>query len=125
MSKDVALGNALPIDLMLVLKELKELVDELDKTHEDEFLDTALKYDKQEYSGYEIEVRTGGGRYNYDHIAEIVTLNEQIKELQQKAQSSYRIALNNISAVSSDGELITPAKFIASKNSIIIKKKKN
>jgi len=125
MSKDVTLGNAMPIDLMLVLKELQELIDTLYKTHEDEFLDTALQYNKQEYSGYEIEVRTGGGRYNYDHIPEIVALNEQIKELQQKAQSSYRIALTNMNAVSDDGELIAPARFVPSKNSIILKRKKN
>lgn len=124
MSKDVALGQALPIDLLLVLKQVKELIDEIETTHADDFVKAANFYNKQVYEGYTIEVRTGGGRYNYEHIPEIVTLNEQLKELQAKAQSSYRIALNNINAVTEDGELIAPAKFIPSKDSIIVKKKK-
>lgn len=124
MSKDVALGQALPIDLLLVLKQVKELIDEIETTHADDFVKAANLYNKQVYEGYTIEVRTGGGRYNYDHIPEIMSISEQLKELQAKAQSSYRIALTNISAVSEDGELITPAKFIPSKDSIIVKKKK-
>jgi hypothetical protein len=123
MSSDVAIGQAVAIDLMIALKEIKELIDEIETIHQDDFNKMAQVYNKQEYSGYSIELRTGGGRYNYDHIPEIVKLNEQIKELQQKAQSSYRIALNNINAVSEDGEIITPARFIPSKDSIIIKKK--
>jgi hypothetical protein len=125
MSKDVALGQALPMDLLLVLKQVKELIDDIEVTHADDFNKAAMFYNKQVYDGYNIEVRTGGGRYNYDHIPEIVSLSEQIKELQAKAQSSYRIALTSLSAVSEDGELITPAKFIPSKDSIIVKKKSN
>ena len=125
MSKDVALGQALPMDLLLVLKQVKELIDDIELTHADDFNKAAIFYNKQVYDGYNIEVRTGGGRYNYDHIPEIVSLSEQIKELQAKAQSSYRIALTSLSAVSEDGELITPAKFIPSKDSIIVKKKSN
>jgi len=124
MSKDVALGQALAIDLLLVLKQVKEQIEEIETTHAEDFVKAANLYNKQTYDGYNIEVRTGGGRYNYDHIPEIVNLNEQLKELQAKAQSSYRIALTSISAVSEDGELIVPAKFIHSKDSIIIKKKK-
>lgn len=124
MSKDVHLGSALPIDLLLVLKQIKEVIDEIEEQHSDDFSKAAQLYNKQEYNGYTIEVRTGGGRYNYDHIQEIVNLNEQIKELQAKAQSSYRIALTSLSAISIDGELIIPAKFIPSKDSIIVKKKK-
>jgi hypothetical protein len=125
MSKDVALGQALPMDLLLVLKQVKELIDDIEVTHAEDFNKAAMFYNKQVYDGYNIEVRTGGGRYNYDHIPEIMSLSEQIKELQAKAQSSYRIALTSLSAVSEDGELITPAKFIPSKDSIIVKKKSN
>jgi hypothetical protein len=125
MSKDVALGQALPMDLLLVLKQVKELIDDIEVTHAEDFNKAAMFYNKQVYDGYNIEVRTGGGRYNYDHIPQIVSLSEQIKELQAKAQSSYRIALTSLSAVSEDGELITPAKFIPSKDSIIVKKKSN
>lgn len=124
MSKDVAIGSALAIDLLLVVKQVKELIDEIETTHADDFLKAADVYNKQSYEGYTIELRTGGGRYNYDHIPEIVILNENIKELQMKAQSSYRIALNGLNAVSNDGELISPAKYIPSKDSIIVKKKK-
>lgn len=123
MSSDVCFGQAMPIDLMIALKEIKELIDDIETQHQDDFKKQAEIYNKQEYMGYSIEVRSGGGRYNYDHIQEIVELNERIKELQSKAQSSYKIALNGINAVSDDGELITPAKFIPSKDSIIIKKK--
>lgn len=123
MSADVSLGNAVAVDLMIVIKELKEVIDDIETSHQDEFTNAAQVYNKQEYSGYYFEVRSGGGRYNYDHIPEIVQLNEKLKELQQKAQSSYRIALNNIHAISEDGELIPPARFIPSKDSIIIKKK--
>jgi hypothetical protein len=125
MSKDVALGQALPMDLLLVLKQVKELIDDIEVTHAEDFVKAANLYNKQTYEGYSIEIRTGGGKYNYDHIPEIVSLSEQIKELQAKAQSSYRIALTSLSAVSEDGELITPAKFIPSKDSIIVKKKSN
>lgn len=125
MSKDVAIGSAAAIELLIVLKQIKELVDELETKHQDDFNQAASLYNKQEYDGYMVEIRSGGGRYNYDHIPEIAKLNEQIKELQQKAQTSYRISLTGLNALSNDGELIAAAKFVPSKDSIILKRKKS
>lgn len=123
MSSDVWSGQAVPVDLMIALKEIKEVIDDIETFHQDVFRKQAEMYNKQEYSGYLFEVRTGGGRYNYDHIPEIVSLTERLKELQQKAQSSYKVSMSGMNTVSDDGELIAPAKFVPSKDSIIIKKK--
>lgn len=123
MSSDVCFGQAMPIDLMIALKEIKELINDIETQHQDDFIKQAEIYNKQEYMGYSIELKSGGGRYNYDHIPEIVELNERIKELQSKAQNSYRVSLSGLNAITDDGELLTPAKFIPSKDSIIIKKK--
>lgn len=123
-SKDVAIGASNPMDLLILLKQIKDKIDEIEEVHIDTFSKSASIYNKTSYQGYGIEVRTGGGRYTYDHIPVYSELSSRLKAVQEQAKQSYKIALSGSLMVSEDGEQIASAIFVPSKDSIIIKKQK-
>jgi hypothetical protein len=79
-----------------------------------------VKWHGQVYLGYEITKKAGGGRYNYDHIPEIIELKNQVKELEKQAQYAYKTTNQGL-LISADGELITPAQYIQNEDTIQIK----
>jgi hypothetical protein len=83
----------------------------------------ALKYNKQDYNGYHIDVIDGGGRYSYDHIPDWVTKNAELKTIELQSQQSYKN--NNIFMMTEDGEVIPAAKFNPTTTYLKLSKSKN
>jgi hypothetical protein len=125
MSRDVVIGASNPMDLLIVLKKIEQKIDEIKLVNGDDFIKEATKFNKSSYMGYKVEVRSGGGRYKYDHIPEFNILNEQLKTIQERSKQAYKIALSNgTMMVTEDGEQITPALFVPSKDAITLSKEK-
>ncbi|MFZ9242187.1 MAG: hypothetical protein ACO295_03165 [Sediminibacterium sp.] len=123
MQNDVSLGYSEPLELLIALKQIQDTIDKISSDLNEDFLKSANQFNKQEYLGYTVEVRTGGGRYEYDHIPEYIELSSRLKAIQDVAKQSYRLSLSNNNMVSDDGEVMVSAKFIPYKDSIVLKKK--
>jgi hypothetical protein len=116
-------GHVNALEGKILLDELRKSLDNFETQITDQVLSEGAKYNKQHYGDYYVEVKTGGGRYQYDHIDAINELQLEIKRLQKIAQDSYKMSLNKLEMISQDGELISPAKFVPSKEYIVIKRK--
>jgi hypothetical protein len=123
MQNDVSLGYSEPLEFLIALKQIQDTIDKISSDLNEDFLKSANQYNKQEFNGYVVEVRTGGGRYEYDHIPEYIELSSRLKAIQDVAKQSYRLSLSNNNMVSDDGEVMVSAKFIPYKDSIVLKKK--
>ena len=115
-------GDIDALSVHIMFKHLKSKIEQIESIISEEVMNLAIMYDKQQYNGYLIEVRRGGGRYNYDHIPEIVDLKERLKEKEKESQVAYKQSVNNKILLSNDGELISPATYIANKDSVVLKK---
>ena len=113
-------GNQCPLAFYIELKEITDLVKDLMDQIKPTALTEASKWHGQVYCGYEIIKKAGGGRYNYDHIPEIIELKNQVKELEKQAQYALK-TINNGLLITADGELITPAQYIQNDDTIQIK----
>jgi hypothetical protein len=123
MHNDVNLGYSEPLELLIALKQIQDTIDKISSDLNEDFLKSANQYNKQEFNGYVVEVRTGGGRYEYDHIPEYVELSARLKAIQDVAKQSYRLSLSNNGMISEEGEIMMSAKFVPYKDSIVLKKK--
>ena len=114
-------GEISPLDTYIELKTLeKEIADALTKI-KDEALLEAQKYNGADYKGFRIEVRDGGGRYNYEHIEQWNALKEQIKEVERMAQLSYKNQHSGYFMNELTGEIFEPARYTFSSPSILFK----
>jgi hypothetical protein len=113
-------GERCPLAFHIHLKEMAEAIKELQDQVKPLALTEAAKWHGQVYCGYEITKKAGGGRYNYDHIPEIIELKNQVKELEKQAQYAYKTTTQGL-LISADGELITPAQYIQNEDTIQIK----
>lgn len=125
MQKDVVLGYSESLELYIALKQVEDTIEQIKSDLNEDFLNQANKFNGQAYGGYTVEVRTGGGRYEYDHIPEYVELSTRLKNIQEIAKTSYRLSMSNNGMISEDGELMVSAKFVPYKDSIVLKKKKD
>lgn len=113
-------GNYCPLQFHIELKALADAIKEFQEQVKPLALTEASKWHGQVYLGYEITKKAGGGRYNYDHIPEIIELKNQVKELEKQAQYAYKTTTQGL-LISADGELITPAQYIQNEDTIQIK----
>ena len=113
-------GERCPLAFHIHLKEMAEAIKEFQDQVKPLALTEASKWHGQVYLGYEITKKAGGGRYNYDHIPEIIELKNQVKELEKQDQYSYKTTTQGL-LISADGELITPAQYIQNDDTIQIK----
>ena len=113
-------GNYCPLQFHIELKALADAIKEFQEQVKPLALTEASKWHGQVYLGYEITKKAGGGRYNYDHIPEIIELKNQVKELEKQAQYAYKTTTQGL-LISADGELITPAQYIQNDDTIQIK----
>lgn len=62
--------------------------------------------------GYEITHQEGSGRYDYSNIAEVVALEQQLKELKEKHKQAYKMHIKGQILVDEDtGEIVSPAAY--------------
>jgi hypothetical protein len=113
-------GERCPLQFHIELKALADAIKEFQDQVKPLALTEASKWHGQVYCGYEITKKAGGGRYNYDHIPEIIELKNQVKELEKQAQYAYKTTTQGL-LISADGELITPAQYIQNDDTIQIK----
>ena len=113
-------GERCPLAFHIHLKEMAEAIKEFQDQVKPLALTEASKWHGQVYLGYEITKKAGGGRYNYDHIPEIIELKNQVKELEKQAQYAYKTTTQGL-LISADGELITPAQYSQNDDTIQIK----
>lgn len=103
------MGDLNPIDLKIAIKTLSDTLEGIDKQMKSQLLVEALKWNKQDYNGYHIDLIEGGGRYSYDHIPDWITKNAELKTIEQQSQLAYKS--NDMIMMTEDGEVIPAAKF--------------
>ena len=114
-------GNQCPLAFYIELKEITDLVKDLMDQIKPTALTEASKWHGQVYCGYEITKKSGGGRYNYDHIERVVQLKNQLKEWERIHQVAYKTMNQGVYLNQDTGEVYEPAQYIQNDDTIQIK----
>ena len=114
-------GNYCPLQFHIELKEMAEAIKELQDQVKPLALTEAVKWHGQVYLGYEITKKAGGGRYNYDHIPQVMELRAELKEREKLHQHAYKNMNHGIYLNEQTGEVYEPAQYIQNEDTIQIK----
>ncbi len=118
-------GEIDPIKAFLVLKEIENRSKEYKKKIEDIALEEVSKYGREgtNIDGYKVNIKKSAGRWDFNHIEEIVDLENKLKALKDKHKGSYHQSQNNLTSIGEGGEVVDPAKFKEGRDIIIVSKK--
>lgn len=118
---NVGEGNYCPLQFHIELKELADAIKEFQDQIKPLALTEASKWHGQVYCGYEITKKAGGGRYNYDHIPQVMELRSELKEREKLHQHAYKQMNQGIFLNEHTGEVYEPAQYIQNDDTIQIK----
>lgn len=130
LEQEVIEGNFNPLEAFIQLKKLEDLAKQVKKNIKEYAINELSKYGNggigTEMLGANVSLKKSAGKWYYDHIAEVVNLEDQLKLLKQKHQSAYKAHERGESVVDSDtGEIIMPASYTQGDETIMIKIKKD
>lgn len=120
-------GEANALEVYIKLKKLETVIKGAISDIKDAAKDEAAKYGEKNFEAFGaiIEVKNGRIRYKYDHIAEITNATANLKLLQERAQTAYKMKEKGIEFVDEQtGEIIKPATATFDADTITIKLKK-
>jgi hypothetical protein len=115
-------GNYCPLQFHIELKELADTIKNFQDQVKPLALTEAGKWHGQVYHGYEITRKAGGGRYNYDHIPQVMQLRGELKEREKLHQHAYKNMNHGIYLNEQTGEVYEPAQYLQNEDTIMLKK---
>lgn len=126
---EVKTGNEDALIAKLTFNLLKKQLDWAEKQIKESVIESAELYNLHKephvIGEYQLSLREGGGRWNFDHISEWNQLKDQIKLVEEKHKQAYKSHMNGITAVDeTTAEIIEPAVFKHNGASVVITKTK-
>tara|TARA_R110002153_G_scaffold56990_1_gene157008 strand:+ start:106 stop:534 length:429 start_codon:yes stop_codon:yes gene_type:complete len=118
-------GHIKPTNAFLLLKQIEKNAKSMREKINDLTIEElhSIGEENKDYKidGCSISLKHSAGRWDFNHIKEIVILEVQLKELKLKHILAYKNSLNDALSVSNDGEEITPAVFKPGKEIVVVK----
>tara|TARA_R110001592_G_scaffold310221_4_gene584757 strand:- start:542 stop:952 length:411 start_codon:yes stop_codon:yes gene_type:complete len=111
-------GDVNPLDAIIRLKKLEEIVKKAKLNISDMVIDEAAKYGKTfTFADAEITNKSSAGRYDYSNIPEVVAKELELKALKDKHKAALKVDVIDLET----GELIAAPIYKGGKEIISIK----
>ena len=113
-------GEINPLDAFLFLKAIEDITAKAKAAISEFAMAEAQNFNgKQcEYKGTKIQVKAAAGKYDYAHIQRWAELKEEMKKLEEMAQSAYKSG--SPAFITPDGETLEAAKYTPGRDTIAI-----
>ena len=119
---DVEEGNASALDAYCHLTRLEKQIKAAKEQIQQQAINEAQKHGKTfQHMGFEIQCRSGAGRWKFDHLDEWAALKQKMLQVEHLAKWSYQSEQKNIMPVTDGGEIVKPAEYIAGSETIALK----
>lgn len=120
---EVEEGNKDALTTYANFKRCKDLFDAAAKQIENIALEEAENWSERIFTeaGFTFEKRNGATRYSFDHITKVKELNQELKQVKEKAKQAFLAKQKGMLVASEDGEEIELPKVSYSKDCLIVK----
>ena len=119
---DVEEGNASALDAFCQLTRLEKQIKAAKEQIQSQAINEAQMYGKTfTHMGFEIQCRSGAGRWKFDHLDEWVVAKNQLAAVEDMAKWAYKSEEKGVMPVTDGGEIITAAIYIAGSDTIALK----
>lgn len=113
-------GEADPVSVAIAIRSVKDEAEDLLERLRPTLEAALANYPKRaaEMQGWRVSATQGAAEYKYDHIPAIKKLEDQLKELKEKAKIAAQLVDKGMAVGTADGEEIIPAIKTYKKDSI-------
>jgi hypothetical protein len=119
---DVEEGNASALDAFCHLTRLEKQIKAAKEQIQSQAINEAQMYGKTfNHMGFEIQCRSGAGRWKFDHLDEWVVVKNQLASVEDMAKWAYKSEEKGVMPVTDDGDIIQPAVYVAGSDTIALK----
>jgi hypothetical protein len=119
---DVEEGNASALDAFCHLTRLEKQIKAAKEQIQSQAINEAQMYGKTfQHMGFEIQCRSGAGRWKFDHLDEWVVAKNQLATVEDMAKWAYKSEEKGVLPVTDDGDIIQPAVYVAGSDTIALK----
>jgi hypothetical protein len=119
---DVEEGNASALDAFCHLTRLEKQIKAAKDQIQSQAINEAQMYGKTfQHMGFEIQCRSGAGRWKFDHLDEWVVAKNQLATVEDMAKWAYKSEEKGVMPVTDGGEIITAAVYVAGSDTIALK----
>lgn len=118
-------GEVDALHAMVLHKRLENALKELKSTVADYAVDEAHDYAEKTFDafGATITVKSGPGRWNFNHIEDWKIAKANLQEIEEVAKTAYKTRSKGLDVVNSDGVVGEPAHWMEGKDIVSIKLK--
>jgi len=119
---DVEEGNASALDAFCHLTRLEKQIKAAKEQIQSQAINEAQMYGKTfNHMGFEIQCRSGAGRWKFDHLDEWVVVKNKLASVEDMAKWAYKSEEKGVLPVTDGGEIIQPAVYVAGSDTIALK----
>jgi len=119
---DVEEGNASALDAFCHLTRLEKQIKAAKEQIQSQAINEAQMYGKTfNHMGFEIQCRSGAGRWKFDHLDEWVVAKNQLATVEDMAKWAYKSEEKGVMPVTDGGDIIQPAVYVAGSDTIALK----
>jgi len=119
-------GNLNALDAFCELTRIEKICVELKKQIQQQAVNEAQKHGKNfKHMGFEIQCKSGAGRWKFDHINEWAAAKMQISTIEENAKMAYKLSEKGLLPVTDGGEILEPATYIPGADTIALKEVSN
>jgi hypothetical protein len=119
---DVEEGNASALDAFCQLTRIEKQIKAAKEQIQSQAINEAQMYGKTfQHMGFEIQCRSGAGRWKFDHLDEWVVAKNQLASVEDMAKWAYKSEEKGVLPVTDDGDIIQPAVYVAGSDTIALK----
>jgi hypothetical protein len=119
---EVEEGNASALDAFCQLTRLEKQIKAAKEQIQSQAINEAQMYGKTfQHMGFEIQCRSGAGRWKFDHIDEWASAKMKMNTIEDLAKWAYKSEEKGVLPVTDDGDIIQPAVYVAGSDTIALK----
>jgi hypothetical protein len=119
---DVEEGNASALDAFCHLTRIEKQIKAAKEQIQSQAINEAQLHGKTfQHMGFEIQCRSGAGRWKFDHIDEWASAKMKMNTIEDLAKWAYKSEEKGVMPVTDGGEIITAAIYVAGSDTIALK----
>jgi len=115
-------GNADALQLFIELKRIEKTLAAAMKQIKDEAMTDAATYGEKTFEafGAKVEMKSGGGRWNYKKIDSWTRLKDELEQIELVAKQASKMRDQGKAMIDGDGVIVEPAEFMPNAETIAI-----
>ena len=121
--QQVEAGEINPLNAYIEIYRLEKQIKAAKEIIQQKAIDEAAKYPEKtfQFMGFEIQKKSGAGRWKFDHLTDWQAKANEIKEIEEKHKQAFKMWEKGDTYITEGGEIVEPAVYMPGADTIALK----